>query len=321
MARALVVLLATSAACAATLTDDRIAEIAGRLRILMAKESARPRADTGQRAADLLRSVQPALAARLAPAQPAPASTIAQGNCSAPASLNQIERVSFVEDAFAFIRTLAIEQQYVPLTGLLNCFEPLQLDPKFIERVARQYLHVVEHAGESPAAYERLSILRRRYDLSVGSDNASVRARDALAELAALVNTDYDFSLRSLDGRSVTLKQHRGKVVMLAFWATWCAPCIREMPMFEQLYREHRTKGFELLAISDEEPEIVRAFLKEHGLTVPVLLDPAHTVFNQFRIPGMPSARILDRTGRLRAETGATGETELNQLLTVAGLE
>jgi peroxiredoxin len=309
--RSLSVWIIATASFAATLTDDRIAQVVKRLEVLSAKESAGPRADTRRRQSELLRGVPTPPAASLTPAQP---------SCSAPAGLDEAARVLFIEDALAFIRTLQNNDQQVPLTELLDCVEDFRLDREVLESVAKQFLYIVEHTTEAPAGYERLSRMRRQYELSVGSDNASVRARDALAELAALMSTEYDFALASLSGRNITLKQQRGRVVVLTFWATWCAPCINEMPVFEKLYREHRNDAFELLAVSDEPAGIVQAFMKEHGYTFPVVLDPSHIVFDHYRIQGMPATRIIDKTGRLRAESGAITETELNQLLPIAGL-
>ncbi len=319
MTRALAILIVAIGTHAATLTDDRIAEVIQRLDALSARESPGPRADTRQREAELLRNVQPALAASLAISKPALHAPI-PSHCSAPTGLDDAAKALFIEDALAFIKTLRVIDQHVPLGELLDCTEQLQVAPKLIELVARQFLHVVEHTTELPAGYERLSAIRRRYELTAGGDNVSVRARDALAELAALVSTDYDFTLHLLNGKPVTLKEQRGKVILMTFWATWCAPCITEMPVFEKLYRDHPNDAFQLLAISDEPAGDVALFMKQHGYTFPVVLDPDHIAFGHYQIPGMPSTRVLDKTGRLRAESGAITGPELNHLLSIAGL-
>jgi peroxiredoxin len=257
-----------------------------------------------------------------APARPAPPQDeISRLIRALKPGLSDAEKRRMIEDALASIKALETGAQQGPISNLMNRVEELKLDRNALEPVAAQFLYVLEHSEENPGDYDWLSALRRQYDLSVGSDNASVRSRDALAELAELVSTDYDFLLYSLDGHPVRLKDQRGKVVLLNFWATWCPPCREEMPLFEKLHREQRDKGLVLLAVSDEEPETVRSFLRQNGYTFPILLDPGRTVFDHYRVQGIPATKILDRTGRLRAEVNEIAEPDLRKLLQVAGVE
>lgn len=85
-----------------------------------------------------------------------------------------------------------------------------------------------------------------------------------------------DFALRDLGGQTVRLSDHRGKVVLVNFWATWCVPCAAELPHLERLYNKYREQGFVVLAISMDGPETsanVDPHARRHGLTFPVLLD------------------------------------------------
>ncbi|HWM87518.1 MAG TPA: TlpA disulfide reductase family protein [Kofleriaceae bacterium] len=85
-----------------------------------------------------------------------------------------------------------------------------------------------------------------------------------------------DFALRDLSGRTVRLSDHRGKVVLVNFWATWCVPCAAELPHLERLYNKYRDQGFVVLAISMDGPESsanVDPHARRYGLTFPVLLD------------------------------------------------
>jgi len=85
-----------------------------------------------------------------------------------------------------------------------------------------------------------------------------------------------DFALRDLSGQTVRLSDHRGKVVLVNFWATWCVPCAAELPHLERLYNKYRDQGFVVLAISMDGPETsanVDPHARRHGLTFPVLLD------------------------------------------------
>ena len=255
-------------------------------------------------------------------ARPAPApDPIAEQIRAIKPDLPESEKRRMIEDALAHVSALDTAAQQGPIASLLNRVEELKLDREALEPVAAQFLHVLEHSRENPDDYDWLSALRRQYDLSTGGDNASVRSRDALAQLAELVSTDYDFLLDSLDGKPVTLKGQRGKVVLLNFWATWCPRCREEMPMFEKLYRELGSSGFVLLAVTDEEPDVVRSFIKKNGYTFPILLDPGRVVFDHYRVGGIPATKILDRTGRLRAEVSEIAEPELRKLLGAAGLD
>lgn len=110
-----------------------------------------------------------------------------------------------------------------------------------------------------------------------------------------------DFNLQDLDGRSVTLKEFRGKVVFVNFWATWCPPCRDEMPSMQRIYNEYRDKGLVMLAINFmESPNTIRPFLSEHKLTFPILLDSG-TVMVSYGVLGLPATYLIDRQGKAAA--------------------
>jgi peroxiredoxin len=126
--------------------------------------------------------------------------------------------------------------------------------------------------------------------------------RPAKLEPAAL------FSVPTPDGSVVALADLRGKVVLLNFWATWCEPCLEEMPAMERLARTYRERGLVVLALSvdREGASVVGPFLKRHALTFPVGLDLQQTVARLYRVWALPSTFVLDRTGaRLFLAQGA----------------
>jgi thiol-disulfide isomerase/thioredoxin len=109
-----------------------------------------------------------------------------------------------------------------------------------------------------------------------------------------------DFTLKTPEGRSLTLSGLKGKVVFLNFWATWCGPCRVEMPGMEALYRRYREEGLEFVAVDIMEKDTqVRDFLKSNNYSFPVLLDSSGSVSNSYGIQAVPSTYILDRDGKI----------------------
>ncbi|HJN72327.1 MAG TPA: TlpA disulfide reductase family protein [Myxococcota bacterium] len=94
-----------------------------------------------------------------------------------------------------------------------------------------------------------------------------------------------DFTLRNLQNEEVTLSELEGNVVLINFWATWCAPCLVEMPYIEELYTTHKDEGFVVLAISADDARSaskVKPTVKSKGWSFPVLLDKQTTVVTQY---------------------------------------
>jgi peroxiredoxin len=110
-----------------------------------------------------------------------------------------------------------------------------------------------------------------------------------------------DFALKSADGGSVRLKEHRGEVVLLNFWASWCGPCRDEMPLLNRLYQRFRHAGFVVLGVNvDEEPGKAAQMAKRLGVTYPVLFDNEKQVSRLYDLRAMPSTVIVDRDGKVR---------------------
>ena len=112
-----------------------------------------------------------------------------------------------------------------------------------------------------------------------------------------------NFTLTDLNGQAWTLKDLRGKVVMLNFWATWCPPCRKEMPDLEALYKQFEPQGLVILGISDDDPEKVREFVQKQGTTYPVLLDAGSKVNELLHIQGIPKTFVYNREGKIVAES------------------
>lgn len=108
-----------------------------------------------------------------------------------------------------------------------------------------------------------------------------------------------DFTLPGLTGQ-VALADFRGQYVLLNFWASWCPPCLAEMPAMERLWQHHRDSGFMMVAVSvDADPAKVKPFVAEHKLTFPIALDPRMEVAAQYGVRALPSSFLVDRAGNL----------------------
>jgi peroxiredoxin len=110
-----------------------------------------------------------------------------------------------------------------------------------------------------------------------------------------------DFSLIDLSGKKVGIKQFKGKIIFLNFWATWCGPCKEEMPGLEVLHQQFKEKNFVLLTISVDYEGLkpVQEFINKHHYTFPVLLDPKCEALDLFEVKGIPTTFIIDKKGRM----------------------
>jgi cytochrome c biogenesis protein CcmG/thiol:disulfide interchange protein DsbE len=109
-----------------------------------------------------------------------------------------------------------------------------------------------------------------------------------------------DFVLPALDGSVHKLSNYRGKVVLVNLWATWCPPCVAEMPILNELAKKYGARGLTILGIAgDDDPETVRGFVQESPVSFEVLLDPGGAVGTQYGITGYPESFFVDRDGRL----------------------
>lgn len=108
-----------------------------------------------------------------------------------------------------------------------------------------------------------------------------------------------DFNLPSLDGTMISLADYKGKVVLLNIWATWCPPCVEEMPSMEKLFQALNKEGLEILAVSIDASGLkaVRPFMKKHNLSFPALIDSKGTTQNLYRTTGVPESIIIDKDG------------------------
>jgi thiol-disulfide isomerase/thioredoxin len=125
-------------------------------------------------------------------------------------------------------------------------------------------------------------------------------------------------SLKDTKGRPIRLNDYKGKVVLVNFWATWCAPCLAEMPDLEKLQREYQKKGLQIVGVSyptEKAPEVTKA-IKRLRISYPILLgdEKALSLFKVSDI--LPVTVIIDRAGKVRGRIlGILGPDEFEELV------
>ncbi len=125
-----------------------------------------------------------------------------------------------------------------------------------------------------------------------------------------------DFALHSLAGTNHRLSEHRGEVVALLFWASWCGDCRRELERFERLRQTYGNAGFVVLSIAlDKDAAAARSIADAAGIGYPVLSDAGKAVSKTYRVDDLPLIVLIDRHGVVRARHDALDEREERGLM------
>jgi len=180
---------------------------------------------------------------------------------------------------------------------------------------------LADQKGEPAEEYFELASLARYEHMELGENLPQVvRATQKLEEIDKR-RQQANFTLSDLQGKTWTLQELKGKVVLVNFWATWCPPCRKEMPDLEKLYKEFAGQGFVVLSISDEDLAKVRPFIEKGRFSYPVLLDPGRKVNDEFVVEGIPKSFVYDRDGKLVAQSiDMRTEHQFREMLALAGL-
>ena len=176
--------------------------------------------------------------------------------------------------------------------------------------------------GEPNDAYAELAALVRYEHMQASSNDPQFAEAMAALQADDAKRGKADFSLTDLQGKTWHLRDLKGQVVLVNFWATWCPPCRKEMPDLQALYDRYRDQGFVVLSISDEEAAKVSPFIAERRITYPVLLDPGRKVNGAFVVEGIPKSFVYDRAGKLVAQSiDMRTRGQFQQMLAAAGLQ
>ncbi|HKF05489.1 MAG TPA: TlpA disulfide reductase family protein [Candidatus Sulfotelmatobacter sp.] len=175
--------------------------------------------------------------------------------------------------------------------------------------------------GQPDDLFVELASLVRYEHMQAESDNPQFAQAMAKLEADDAKRQTADFTLQDLQGKPWHLRDLRGNVVLVNFWATWCPPCRKEMPDLQALYDKYKDQGFLVLSISDEEVAKVSPFVSERKITYPVLLDPGRKVNDAFVVEGIPKTFVYDREGKMVAQSiDMRTRNQFQQMLARAGL-
>lgn len=124
-----------------------------------------------------------------------------------------------------------------------------------------------------------------------------------------------DFTLTSVDGKIITLSQLRGKVVLLDFWATWCAPCRLAIPHLKDLYKAYRERGLEIIGLSLDKgsPERVKKFVANMGIEYTIIMADDDLV-KKYGISPIPTTYLIDREGYITNQWVGFSQTLMSKI-------
>jgi peroxiredoxin len=240
-------------------------------------------------------------------------------------SLPDAERGGVTRELALAIRKLTSPGQLRLASGLTGLSTEGDFGKGTLQEVATTLAQAIERNPPPPdqsGPYEALAQLIRYEHVEVAFEDPRLKAAFAKLDAADQKRQNVDFTLKDLEGKSWTLKELKGSVVLINFWATWCPPCRKEMPDLDALYRRFQSKGLVILAISDEPEGKVRPFLADKHYSYPMLLDPGRKVNDLFSIEGIPRSFLYNRDGKLAAEAiDMRTEHQFLELLKQAGLQ
>jgi peroxiredoxin len=111
--------------------------------------------------------------------------------------------------------------------------------------------------------------------------------------------------LKTLDGKSFSLAEHSGKILLVNYWATWCGPCKEELPSIATLYRKLHDQGLDVVAVSAEKPDTVQKYLKDKDFPFTTVVDPKDTIGRRFGLNIVPSTLVIDDSGKVALNYGS----------------
>jgi peroxiredoxin len=127
------------------------------------------------------------------------------------------------------------------------------------------------------------------------------------------------FSLTTLEGATFNIEGMKGKVVLVNFWATWCAPCLTEMPMLEKdVWQKYKGPDFSMIAIAREQgSQEIKAFKEKHQFTFPMGPDPKRVIYSKFANAGIPRNYLVNRKGQILYQSVGSDPKDYKKLIAI----
>ncbi len=127
-----------------------------------------------------------------------------------------------------------------------------------------------------------------------------------------------DFSLQNIEGESISLSDYKGKVILLNFWASWCGPCIAEMPSIENLHKTVKDENIQVVTINlGESKDVVSNFMSKNGYSFNSLLDSDNSVAGIYGIRSIPTTYIINKEGNIVASKLGSHEWDSEGVISI----
>lgn len=189
---------------------------------------------------------------------------------------------------------------------------------EYKEKTEKNYFLTLK-AGEKEAEKKLFLIYKKYYGTEEGFEEyMKKRKQELFPTMKEGLKPAPEFELENLEGRKIELSELKGKVVILNFWGTGCAPCKVEIPQLNKLVDEYKDKNVVFLAISSDSPEVLRKFLKIRPFSYQIMIDKEGKAFKAYnKIEAIPVHFIIDKKGFIRFSRLGGGE-KIKEILEIA---